>query len=116
SAGMYIAHNTPGHSVTVTNCTFNANGSYGLYTGASSTNAATVTIKNSIITNQAYGVYRGDSASWSVTYSNVWNNTSGNYVSVSAGTNTQSANPLYVSTTDLRLTSNSPSRFGGDEI
>jgi cysteine-rich repeat protein len=114
SAGLYITHNTPGHSVNVTNCTFNANGSYGIYTGASSANAATVNVRNSILTNSSYGVYRGDSASWSVTYSNVWNNSSGNYVSVSAGTATQSANPLYVSTTDLRLTSNSPSRFGGD--
>ncbi|HEX5057937.1 MAG TPA: DUF4215 domain-containing protein [Kofleriaceae bacterium] len=114
SIGMYISHNTPGHSVTVTNCTFNANGSYNIYSGASTGNAATINVKNSVLTNSSYGVYRNDSATWSVTYSNVWNNTSGNYSGVSAGTGTFSSNPLYVSATDLRLTSNSPSRFGGD--
>jgi len=114
SGGAYIVHNTPGHSVAFTNCTLNANGTYGVYSGASSSYVATINIANSIITNQSYGVYRGDSASWSVTYSNVWNNSSNNYVGVSAGTGTISANPLYVSATDLRLTSNSPSRFGSD--
>ncbi len=115
SRGIVIDHDTPGHSVAITNCTLNANGTYGIYSGASSSNSATITVKNSIITGSSYGVYRGDSASWSVTYSTVWANGSGNYVNVSAGTNTQSANPLYVSATDLRLTSNSPSRFGGDD-
>jgi cysteine-rich repeat protein len=114
SGGMFITHNTPGHSVTVTNCTINANGSYGIYSGAGSGNGATINVKNSIITNQSYGVYKSDAAAWSVTNSNVWNNTSSNYINVSAGTATISANPLYVSATDLRLTSNSPSRFGGD--
>jgi cysteine-rich repeat protein len=114
SGGIYITHNTAGHSVNITNCTLNANGSYGIYTGASAANAAAVNVKSSIITNHSYGVYRGDSASWSVTYSNVWNNTSNNFVSVSQGTATIIANPLYVSATDLRLTSNSPSRFGAD--
>jgi cysteine-rich repeat protein/parallel beta-helix repeat protein len=114
SMGIYVTHNTPGHSVMVTNCTLHANGSYGMYSGASTGNGATITVKNSIVTGSSYGLYRSDSSSWSVTYSNVWNNTSANYSSVSAGTNTISANPLYVSATDLRLTSNSPSRFGGD--
>ncbi|HEY5948764.1 MAG TPA: right-handed parallel beta-helix repeat-containing protein, partial [Kofleriaceae bacterium] len=114
SIGLYVTHNTPGHSVTVTNCTFHANGSYGMYSTSGSGNGATITVKNSIVTGSAYGLYRNDSATWSVTYSNVWNNTSNNYSGVSPGTNTISANPLYVSATDLRLTSNSPSRFGGD--
>jgi cysteine-rich repeat protein len=114
SGGIYVVHNTAGHSVNVTGCTLHANGSYGIYSGASAANAATINVKSSIITNHSYGVYRGDSASWSVTYSNVWNNSSNNFASVSQGTGTIIANPLYVSATDLRLTSNSPSRFGAD--
>jgi cysteine-rich repeat protein/parallel beta-helix repeat protein len=113
-AGVYIQHNTPGHSVNVNSCTLNANGTFGVYTAASSGNAATVNVKSSIITNTSYGVYRGDSASWSVTYSNVWNNSSSNNYNVTLGANTQTSNPLYVSSTDLRLTSNSPSRFGAE--
>src|SRR5690606_9506047 len=106
SAGLFISHNTPGRSVTVTNCTLNANGTYGIRSN-SAANPATIAVTNTIITNHSYGVHRSDSASWSVTYSNVWNNTSGNYVSVTAGTGTISANPQYVSTTNLKLTSTS---------
>ena len=116
TAGVYVTHNTPGKSVTITNCTLNQNGLYGVYSGASLTaNAATITVKNSIVTNTNYGMYRADAASWSVTYSNVWNNSNGNYVGgASGGTGTIITNPLYVSSTDLRLTSNSPSRFGSE--
>jgi cysteine-rich repeat protein/parallel beta-helix repeat protein len=114
SMGIYVTHNTPGHSVTVTNCTLHANGSYNMYSGSGTGNGATITVKNSIATGASYGLYRSDAATWSVTYSNVWNNSSANYSSVTAGMNTISANPLYVSATDLRLTSNSPSRFGAD--
>jgi len=110
--GVYVAHTTPGRSLALDNCTLNANGSFGVYTTASTGNAATISITDSIITNASYGVYRADAAAITVTNSNVWNNPSGNYVSVSAGANTISTNPLYVSATDLRLTSNSPSRFG----
>jgi cysteine-rich repeat protein/parallel beta-helix repeat protein len=114
SRGIYIAHGAAGHSVAITNCTLNANGSYNMYSAAGTGNGATITVKNSIVTNALYGLYRNDSSTWNVTYSNVWNNSSANYSSVSPGTNTISSNPLYVSTTDLRLTSNSPSRFGSD--
>jgi cysteine-rich repeat protein/parallel beta-helix repeat protein len=110
--GVYVAHTTPGRSLALDNCTLNANGSFGVYTSASTGNAATISITDSIITNASYGVYRADAAAIAITNSNVWNNPSGNYVSVSPGANTISSNPLYVSATDLRLTSNSPSRFG----
>ncbi len=115
SAGIYITHGAPGHSVTVTNCSLHANGSYNIYSWASAGNGAAVNVKNSILTGSSYGVYNNYSASWSVTYSNVWNNST-NYYNVTAGTGTLSSNPLYVSATDLRLTSNSPSRFGGDTM
>ena len=114
--GIYIRHDTPGHSVTITNCTLHANGTYGLYSAASGSNAATITVTSSIITGSSYGVYRSDSASWNITYSNVWNNFNGNYMGgAAAGAGSISANPLYVSATDVRLTSNSPSRFGGED-
>jgi MYXO-CTERM domain-containing protein len=109
--GVFVQHTSAGRTVGLDNCTLNANGTYNVYTGASSANSATVAITDSILTNASYGVYRADAAAVTVTRSNVWNNTSGNYVGVSPGTGAISINPLYVSTTDLRLTSNSPSRF-----
>ena len=115
SAGVFIQHGSPGHSVSLAKCTLAANGTYGIYSGASASYVATIDVKNSIVTGSTYGVYRGDSAAWSVTYSNVWNNASYNYYGISAGTATIASNPLFVSATDLRLTSNSPSRFGGDD-
>src|SRR5262249_37064383 len=33
SGGVFIAHSTPGHSVSLDRCTLNANGSYGVYSG-----------------------------------------------------------------------------------
>jgi cysteine-rich repeat protein/parallel beta-helix repeat protein len=110
--GVYVDHTTAGRTLTLDNCTINANGTFNIYTGASTGNAATISITDSIITNGSYGIYRADSASISVTNSNVWSNTSANYNGVSPGAGTISVNPLYVSATDLRLTSNSPARFG----
>ncbi|HUQ07589.1 MAG TPA: DUF4215 domain-containing protein, partial [Kofleriaceae bacterium] len=92
---------TSSRTLVLDNASINANGTYGVYTGAST--AGTVTIKNTIITNHSYGVYRGDTSSVSTTYSDVWNNSSGNFVSTSAGTGCVSQNPNYMSTTDLRL-------------
>jgi cysteine-rich repeat protein len=103
---------TSSRTLAVDNCSINANGTYGVYTGAST--AGTVTISDSIITNHSYGVYRGDTSSVSTTYSDVWNNSSGNFISTSAGTGCIQINPLYVSTIDLRLTANSPARFGAN--
>ncbi|HUQ07575.1 MAG TPA: right-handed parallel beta-helix repeat-containing protein, partial [Kofleriaceae bacterium] len=67
---------TSSRTLAIDNCSINANGTYGVYTGAST--AGTVTITDSIITNHSYGVYRGDTSSVSTTYSDVWNNSSGN--------------------------------------
>ena len=110
--GVYVAHTSAGRSVTLDNCTLNANGTYGVYTGASAGNGATIAISDSIITNASYGIYRADAAAITVTNTNVWNNATANFNGVAPGTGALSANPLYVSATDLRLTSNSPSRFG----
>jgi cysteine-rich repeat protein/parallel beta-helix repeat protein len=112
SYGIYVSHTTAGRSVTLDNCTLNANGTYNFIANASAVNSASITITDSIVTNASYGVYRSDSSTLNVTNSNVWNNSSANYSGVSGGSGTISANPLYVSPNDLRLTSNSPSRFG----
>jgi hypothetical protein len=109
SYGAYFQPSSS-RTLTLTNCSINANGTYGVFTSAGT--AGTVTITSSIITNQSYGVYRNDSSSVSTTYSDVWNNTSGDFVGASAGLGCLATNPLYVSTVDLRLTANSPARFG----
>jgi MYXO-CTERM domain-containing protein len=97
----------------ITGCTIYGN-YYGVYTAATGARAY---VKNSILSNNTYGVYRS-SGTLSVTHSNTWGNTT-NYYGTSAGTGTISANPLYVGASELRLTSNSPSRFaaesGGDQ-
>jgi uncharacterized protein (TIGR03382 family) len=113
SYGVYVRNTSSGHSVSLTNCTLHDNGIYGVYSGASAGNAATITITNAIVTSSSYGIYRGDQATYAVTYSNVWNNTSGDYVGVTAGTGTISANPQYVSATDLHLQGSSVSIDAG---
>jgi cysteine-rich repeat protein len=107
--GIYFAPSTAGRTLSVANCSINANGNYGIRSAGS---PGTVTVTNSIITNHtSVGVYRNDSSSFSISYSNVWNNPS-NLSGTITSSNLLSANPLYVSSTNLRLTSNSPSRFG----
>ena len=114
SYGVFVRHTSPGRTLIIDRCTLHANGTYGVYSNATTANSATITITGSVITSASYGVARSDAASYAVTYSNVWNNTSGNFSGVTAGTGMISSNPLYVSATDLRLTSNSPSRFGAN--
>ncbi|HVK65357.1 MAG TPA: right-handed parallel beta-helix repeat-containing protein, partial [Polyangium sp.] len=113
SRGVYVSSSGAGSvSLALTNATLNQNGSYGLYTYTSSP-TLTVTVTNSIVTNTSYGIYRevgGGPSSVTVTYSDVWGNGT-NYAGTSAGTGSILANPLYVSSSNLRLTSNSPARF-----
>ena len=116
SYGLYVRPTAATTSVDLTGCTINAAGTYGVQVNAASGAATTVTIRDSIVTNHSYGVYRSTGAgstTVNVTYTDVWNNSSANYTNASGGTGTFSSNPLYVSTTNLRLTSNSPARFGG---
>ncbi|EYF06979.1 DUF4215 domain-containing protein [Chondromyces apiculatus] len=122
STGIYagIAAGTTG-IVNVTNCTVYGNSSYGVDVNGANAANLTVNVKNAIITGNARGVYRstnGGTVNVAVTYSDVWGNSTLDYSGVSAGTGSFSANPLYVSSTNLRITSNSPARFaaelGGD--
>jgi cysteine-rich repeat protein len=112
SRGVYSYNTGAGSvSIAVTNTTFNQNGSVGLHFFASGPTLS-ATITNSIITNHTTGIYKesGAGTTVAVNYSNVWGNSTG-YSGTSAGTGSFSANPLYVSSTNPRLTSNSPARF-----
>ncbi len=108
--GIQFAPTAAGRALAVTNCSINANGSYGIRSLAGS--AGTVTVTSSIITNHtSYGVARSDSSTVTTSHSDVWNNATANFLG-GAQSNVIAANPLYVSPTNLRLTSNSPARFG----
>jgi hypothetical protein len=108
--GIQFAPTAAGRALAVTNCSINANGSYGIRSLAGS--AGTVTVTSSIITNHtSYGVARSDSSTVTTSFSDVWNNATANFLG-GAQSNVIAANPLYVSATNLRLTSNSPARFG----
>jgi cysteine-rich repeat protein len=106
-------------TLSLSNDTVHANGSYGVYVYAGSGSTATANIENTNVTQQSYGVYRDNGPGTEttvVTYSNVWGNSSNNYVGAVAGVGCISGNPLYVNApANLRLTSNSPSRFAGDD-
>jgi hypothetical protein len=81
--------------ILVEHCTMNGNGTYGINIGSAS--RAPVTIRSTIITGSAYGLYRSVSATGSVDviYSDVWGNSS-NFVNAVAGTEVISADPLYI--------------------
>ena len=108
TAGVYI-QSTVGVTTMINGCTLDGNAS-GIYKTSSS---PLVQVRNSIVTGGTYGIRRISGSFISVFYSDVWGN-SINFQGVSPGTGTISANPLYVSATNLRLTENSPARFGGD--
>jgi hypothetical protein len=87
----------------------------------STSSSGSLTVSNSVITNNSsYGLYKSSTAAnITNTYNDVWQNGSGDYVNVSAGTGSISSNPLFVASgSNYRLTSNSPARksdsLGGD--
>jgi cysteine-rich repeat protein/parallel beta-helix repeat protein len=113
SYGAYIYTSSGTLATSFTNTTIVSNGSYGIYAYASA-GTHTIDVKNSIITNQSYGIYRSGNATVNVSYSDLWQNTSGNS-GVTLAASCFSANPLYVSLSNPRLTSNSPARYQGDD-
>ncbi len=102
----------------IVNSTIDDNNGSGVDIDSNYGTSAEVQIVNSIITNNGnHGVAADYSyGTIDVTYSDVWNNSSGNYGNyVSAGTGSFSDNPLYVNPpADLAPTSRSPARFAGD--
>ena len=73
----------------VTGTTIYGNSTYGVDINAGAGASSTVTIKNAVITNNGqYGVYRNSGSGTTtatITYSDVWNNPSGNYFNASGG-------------------------------
>jgi hypothetical protein len=88
--------------------------------------SATVTVKNSVISQNGaistsyYGIRRTTTAGSvvNVTHNDVWDNGNTgtrNVLNVTLGNGCFAANPLYVnSASNLRITSNSPARFASD--
>ncbi len=109
--GVWFDDTTAGRTLSIVNCTIDRSTGYGVYSEAS---PGTVNIVSSIITNNGNaGVYRNDSSVVTVTYSDVWNNSGGNFLGgPTLGMGLVASNPLYVAMNNLRLTSNSPARFG----
>ncbi|HSN14662.1 MAG TPA: right-handed parallel beta-helix repeat-containing protein [Anaeromyxobacteraceae bacterium] len=99
-------------TLTLDHCTIAGNAGRGIYDTVSP--AAVVNVVSSIVAaNGGEGIFRGIS-SFNVTHSDVWGQPT-NYLGVSPGPACISANPLFVSTNDPTLTSNSPARFGASD-
>jgi MYXO-CTERM domain-containing protein len=103
-------------TLTVENCTIDHSGVYGVRVGGTAN--FPVYLVNDVITNSgSYGVLQeGTLAPVTVTYSDVWNNTGGNYSGLSAGTGSVSADPLYVSANDYHLRAGSPAIDTGTNV
>lgn len=111
SYGVYVASSGAGVATTFTNITITRHSSYGIY---ANTGAHAITVTNSIIaSNGSYGIYKSAAPNVVVTNTDIW----GQSTATSGSVNTTyfSANPLFVSATDVTLTSNSPARFAGDD-
>jgi MYXO-CTERM domain-containing protein len=106
--GFYL----PGGSVTIVNSAAHANSDFGFYVAG-----ATVSIVNSLATENGYGVYR-NGGSASVTYSNVWGNSSSDYSGSISQSNNISANPQYTNEAagDLTLQSSSVCIDAGTDV
>lgn len=73
------------------------NNKYGIYIGSEFVGLS-IDIKNNIIINNAInGIYNAGGTGYIITnsYNDVWNNTSGNYSNISAGTGSISVDPLF---------------------
>ncbi|QDG53484.1 DUF4215 domain-containing protein [Persicimonas caeni] len=119
SHGLYLELEN-GSSAThdIVNCTIDDNGGSGVYVRSVSGTSARANVLNSLVTsNSSYGIQaQYNYGTIDVSYSNIWNNTSGNFYNMSAtGAGNLNTNPLYANApTDYALTSRSPARFGAD--
>jgi cysteine-rich repeat protein len=104
--GVSVLSNTASETI-VDGCTLHQN-----HTGVYRSGSAALTLKNSNITLNTYGI-NSEAAPLQPTHCNVHNNTH-DYTNANPGTGCLSSNPLYVGSWNLRLTSNSPSRFARD--
>ncbi len=110
-------------NTTIDQSTINANRTSGVYVRNTTNGAVTALVSESIITNTAGDGLRtyGADASITTLYSNVWGNSRNFYPATleQSGVEIMSSNPLYVSSNNLHLTSNSPCRYQnsqGDDL
>jgi cysteine-rich repeat protein len=104
-------------TLTLDHCTVYSNTAVGVY--AVDSGVGTTIVRNSIVAGPGQNVgVNGTNRVVSLLHSNIWGNQS-NVVGVQGGDAVTASDPLFVSPDDLRLTSNSPSRFadaaGGDQ-
>jgi MYXO-CTERM domain-containing protein len=83
----------------------NISGSYG------------ITVRNSIIVGNVYGIYRTNSYAdtFTLSHNDVWSNSTANYSNVTEGPDSFSANPLFTTDNNFRITSHSPARNAADD-
>jgi parallel beta-helix repeat protein len=101
-----------GTTAYITNCVVHGSGAEGIQLNQNSSS----TIKNVIVTSgQSYGIYGFTGATATVTYSDVYQNTGGNYGgTVAAGTGCISSDPRYMVDTNYQLQLGSPCIDAGD--
>ncbi|MET0404765.1 MAG: right-handed parallel beta-helix repeat-containing protein [Cystobacter sp.] len=106
SEGVYLDQG----SATLRFLTIASNGYMGIY--FSSKSDTRLSLRDSIvISNGRYGFFRKNfDGTVSLSHNNFWNNTDGDYANEFPGAASISANPLFVSASNLRLTSFSPGR------
>ena len=113
SAGVYVTPKAnSAATVTMANCTLHQNIGYGVRGEGKSGTSVNVSVTDSILTENgtAFALNKGAGSGTGTLYkSNLWQNTVDTVGTVNVLT-TYSANPLYVSPTNVRLTSNSPFR------
>ncbi|HVU62368.1 MAG TPA: immunoglobulin domain-containing protein [Phycisphaerales bacterium] len=106
------AEGGPG-TTTVTGCTFDSNGSYGIhYSGIGA-----LEVYNTIVTRgSGYGVYRLGSGPMTVLNCDVFANSTANYFNVVPGSGCISADPLLVAIGDAHIQTGSPCIDTGDGV
>jgi hypothetical protein len=109
TAAIYVA--APTGTVNLTNCTLSGNGTYGVYLDGP---GAILNVYSSIVASgTGYGVYR-NTGTLTATYSDIWNNASGNTAGFSVGAGCISADPHLTSSTDPHLLAGSVCIDTGD--
>ncbi|NOY90365.1 MAG: DUF4215 domain-containing protein, partial [Deltaproteobacteria bacterium] len=128
--GLYA---TGSSAPNVTGCVLTSNTSAGLYVGGTATPSVdhstiygnfdgvftlsgTTALTAVVITNNTDDGIDRNGGAVNLDYANVWGNGTNYEGTTNRGAGVLSANPLYVSSSDLRLTENSPSRFGAGDM
>ncbi len=117
SYGLNITQaSTAPAGVTVTNCSIFGSGSSNVMIEGTDPGAPGVTFINSIISgSSAYGIYNFNVSQVTASHCNLWGNPSGDSYGVSMGAGNISADPLFVSSSDLHLQVGSSSIDAGDD-